>query len=397
MTTAYRVLFLGANGPETNAIWQRLKKRVQGLGHVPILWLKKFSVSEFQQAIAVGGDPPLPLAVIYWGNDAHEEAAVAEEAAKRGLPLFPVVSSDAKGTIAKELPQSCRGFQCTFQNQADWENQLVNGVLEALSLVRERRRIFISYRRDETEALARQLFDSLNGIGYSPFLDNCEIIPGKNFQTALMHQLVDSDLLILLDSPGIDQSEWVQKELDQADQHGIGILRLKMPEGTSQLTIGYHYHPHLTLENADFVSTTTKITRDRLLQTAKLETILNKVEEIRAEKIGDRFYAMLVYCRDRAGQVGLKVQFQPGGLVLQRNGQSIAWLQLLPGVPVSQDLQEASRSQAKQKLPSGLISLYYNGSGVDPAWLEHMAWLNGNLPVKALYQENLSSWLGGIP
>ncbi|MBF8272781.1 MAG: hypothetical protein HW380_1886 [Magnetococcales bacterium] len=391
MDIGYRVLFLGSTGPETTDIWRILIERVRELGLDPHRWLLYWSVSDFQ-AHKARGDVPLPLAVIYWGNPGFVDREEIEDVAQRGLPVFPVVSSDDKDSIRKELPSDCQGFQCSFRDQQDWQDRLVNGILETFSLLRDRRRIFISYKRDETSAVAHQLFDALNGIGYRTFLDTAEIVPGHDFQTVLMHQLMDSDLLVLLDSPNLGRSDWVKKELDQAEDHGIGILRLTWPDNLSKLENWVFWQTE-NLPSSDF-DDSEKLTR---LVDGSINRILSKIERMRTQAVGRRMISLQGYCRDRAVSVGLVALHFPNGLMLQKAGKPSAWLRLVAGVPVSLDFYQLYQSLPDLNLLPSRVSLFFNSSGIDPFWKGHLDWLNRELPILSLDQVALEEWLRGIP
>lgn len=56
-------------------------------------------------------------------------------------------------------------------------------VLEGFGLLREKRRLFISYRRVETSGVAAQLYEALDAAGFDVFLDTYGVLrPGERFQ-----------------------------------------------------------------------------------------------------------------------------------------------------------------------------------------------------------------------
>jgi hypothetical protein len=80
--------------------------------------------------------------------------------------------------------------------------RLAGVLLEGLGLVRKSRRLFISYKRSETQGVAIQLYEALDHGGFGVFLDTLSIRPGEPFQEVLWHRLADTDVIVLLDSPG---------------------------------------------------------------------------------------------------------------------------------------------------------------------------------------------------
>jgi hypothetical protein len=84
---------------------------------------------------------------------------------------------------------------------SDFE-RLAARVLEGFGLLRERRRLFISYRRIETSSVASQLYESFDAAGFDVFLDTHGVLrPGEPFQDVLWHRLADTDVAVVLDSP----------------------------------------------------------------------------------------------------------------------------------------------------------------------------------------------------
>ncbi len=61
--------------------------------------------------------------------------------------------------------------------------RLAARILEGFGLLRERRRLFISYRRAETSVVAAQLYEALDAAGCDVFLDTHGVLrPGEPFQ-----------------------------------------------------------------------------------------------------------------------------------------------------------------------------------------------------------------------
>jgi len=91
---------------------------------------------------------------------------------------------------------------CVSDCGADFE-RLAARVLEGFGLLRETRRLFISYRRNETSGVAAQLYEALDASGFDVFLETHGILrPGEPFQDIFWHRLADTDVAVVLDSPG---------------------------------------------------------------------------------------------------------------------------------------------------------------------------------------------------
>ena len=122
--------------------------------------------------------------------------------------------------------------------------RLAARVLEGFGLLRERRRLFISYRRTDTSGVATQLYEALDAAGFDVFLDTHGVVrPGEPFQEMLSHRLADTDVILLLDSPAFLASRWTEEELARANTASLQILQLLWPgqeEASAAAFSGYH-------------------------------------------------------------------------------------------------------------------------------------------------------------
>ena len=84
------------------------------------------------------------------------------------------------------------------------------------------RQTFISYRRTDSRRVAEDLFNELSQRKYTVFLDTASVESAVPFQDALWDRLADMDLLVLLDSPNALTSRWVNDELVQVNNLGLG-------------------------------------------------------------------------------------------------------------------------------------------------------------------------------
>jgi hypothetical protein len=123
-------------------------------------------------------------------------------------------------------------------NAQFWKDSVTEAVPAILSLsglTLEDQRIFISYRRLETQPLAEQLFDALTHEGLDVFLDRFSIHPGINFQQRLTQELADKSMVLLLESAQIEQSLWTDHEIQFTKRYQLGLLALTMPDRTEPL------------------------------------------------------------------------------------------------------------------------------------------------------------------
>ncbi len=111
-------------------------------------------------------------------------------------------------------------------------DQTVNQILQPILFGDTKRRVFISYRRNDTQQLADQLFDSLSQAGFNVFLDRFSGTPGRLFPEELCEEIIDKGLILLLESPGIRNSPWTLAELGFAYLHQIGRIAINVNRST---------------------------------------------------------------------------------------------------------------------------------------------------------------------
>jgi hypothetical protein len=83
-----------------------------------------------------------------------------------------------------------------------------------------------------TRRAAVQIYHGLDERTWGVFLDTHSITRGVNFQDNPWDQMANADLLLLLDSPGVVSSYYVQQELARAHDLGMGVLQLIWPTQT---------------------------------------------------------------------------------------------------------------------------------------------------------------------
>jgi hypothetical protein len=138
---------------------------------------------------------------------------------------------------------------------SDWISEVVPSVFSLAGLTNENQRIFISYRRIETQPLALQLFDALTHEGLDVFLDRFSIPPGLNFQQRLYQELAEKSMVLLLESERLSSSDWTQVEIDHCKKYRLGLYSLQMPRVPKEKAVAsIGMDLRRTLEETDFQS-----------------------------------------------------------------------------------------------------------------------------------------------
>lgn len=143
----------------------------------------------------------------------------------RVLPLFPACANPSS-----LLPASVRHLNGQFWTGSAVER--VDDVLTACGLTPEDRRVFISYRRQDSLEVAEQLFEELAKQRFDVFVDRFRVPPAVDFQERLTDELAHKSMVLVLESPTLLASQWVEHELTFAKKHELGRFAVLLPGGT---------------------------------------------------------------------------------------------------------------------------------------------------------------------
>ncbi|MBP8114662.1 MAG: toll/interleukin-1 receptor domain-containing protein [Chitinophagaceae bacterium] len=136
--------------------------------------------------------------------------------------ILPVLQTG----VSVNLPNPFNLPQVAFWNSKI--DEVLPTIFSLVGISEEDQRIFISYKRADSEPLAIQLFDQLNHIGFEVFLDRFSIKPGVNFQDRLYQELSDKAMVLFLESPNYLNSEWVGYEINFAKANRLGVFAINI-------------------------------------------------------------------------------------------------------------------------------------------------------------------------
>lgn len=167
------------------------------------------------------------LVVYLHGESATSPGRVTEiltQAIELQVPVLPVISGPAD-----QLPPVIAHI-----NALDWKAEagrtaVLSAVLRMLGLAEFDRKVFLSYVRQDSSALAIQLHTALAQRQYEVFLDRFAVPPGVDFQKHLDQDLGDKAFVVLLESEHVRRSRWVEHEVSYALSHGISVLAVALP------------------------------------------------------------------------------------------------------------------------------------------------------------------------
>nr|VFJ43158.1 MAG: TIR domain-containing protein [Candidatus Kentron sp. FM]VFJ50100.1 MAG: TIR domain-containing protein [Candidatus Kentron sp. FM]VFK08655.1 MAG: TIR domain-containing protein [Candidatus Kentron sp. FM] len=357
MTSLYELLILGApSDTQLGELERLISQAVQpfdlNLGR-EIAWsVRPESFDVEQQKITA--------AVFFGGKKAS--APNLKTLLRGAVPVLPVVSDPSK--VRGELPAILRPLNCLGYCDGGAQ-RVATALLECVGLLPRQRRVFLSYRRDETRQTALQLFDALSSRLFDVFLDTHSIAPAENFQEMLWHHLCDSDVLVMLDTPNYFEGRWTSAEFGRALAKGIAILRVGWPDTTPSKRTLTATHEELLPEEID--SESGRLTDEAVARIClRLEAVRSRGYAVRHVNLVDK----LRYDVERIG--GNVTGLGPGNAMhvrLADNRELVVYPAM--GVPASTALHDAATN-----MPAHSVAIVYDHVGLSRARVAHLDWLN---------------------
>lgn len=108
------------------------------------------------------------------------------------------------------------------------------GALLALWLRGDDRKVFVSHRQADGQAVAIQITKHLREHGYDAWRDEERLDGGNVVQDEIERTIAKANLLLVLDTPRAGESEWVAREVDTAIAGFVPIVAVVLrPPGTT--------------------------------------------------------------------------------------------------------------------------------------------------------------------
>jgi len=386
----YQLIFLGDESSFIGEIRAAFEKHLYELGLD--LGKVEFVVEEnFKSAYASNN----PAFCLFFGDSIGSLKNLSEltHLKNDATIILPVVKNLQEfKKFVPEILWPVNGYQLAESNDVE---PLVSCILEGLGLLRLSRRLFISYKRDESSSVAIQLFERFEKAGFDVFLDTHSIRPGETFQEELWHRLADTDIVVLLNTKGFLKSEWTTHELAQANSMSIGIMQLiwpnNIPERAAEISL-----PYKLVEN-DFGNNHFTDARS-FLNDGSLDEIVNKAESLRARSLAARQDNIVTEFIKSADKFGIDITLQPEKFLTMKNtkGEELVIIPTV-GVPQAFTYNQSEELVKRIKLKkTAAIYLLFDHRNIREKWLEHLAWLDTYLPIKTIKLIERQAWLEKI-
>lgn len=391
MRYKYQLIVLGSKVSIIGDLTDLFHKKVNEL-KLPINSVKIIDSANFDHEY-MGNQPAF---VFYFGdiNGDFKDLDIAQRLLKDGSMILPIYFSN--DSFSNEIPSILKN-QNGIQYKKIEEDRIVNIALESFELLNSTRKIFISYKRNESTSVAIQLFEALESHNFDVFLDTHSIGKGEAFQDELWHKMTDCDVIVLLNTPDFLNSHWCKEEFAEAGAKQIGIVQLVWPNHNVKLDDTSHISYPKQLIKENFINDVFDNKDVSKLKTEIVEEIIKEVESVRARNLAARQDNLITEFRNIADRLGKKVIVQPERFLTEDlpNGERRIYIPTI-GIPQSTSCQSAEiRKELLNYTSQVSIKLIYDDLRIREKWIKHLDWLNRNLKVdiKTLKKQEFESWL----
>ncbi len=387
MKTKYQLLFLGKSEFQEQII-HLITSSVKDLGLDSSEVLSIIDELHFASEYKANN----PTVCIFFGGEKVSDycITIVDKLLIDAVFILPAV--DDLTIFSQLVPTQLKGINGL--NLKDESNipALISSVLEGFSLLRKSRRLFISYRRMESRSIAIQLYEHLDSCGFDVFLDTHSIRPGDDFQEELWQRLVDTDVVVLLDTPGFMESKWTAQELAKASAMSIGILQLVWPDHAQKSDASLCFPIFLTKNSFDYYETGSEANK---LSEEKIKSIASQVESLRARCLAARQDNLIQEFTAAARNLNIEAYLQPEKFLTLSDKLGTEFV-VIPSIGVPQAFTYNQKHQLIKTLRESAASkvfLLFDNRNIRENWISHLDWLDGYLPVKTIKSVEIEKWM----
>lgn len=394
MNYKYQLILLGSEVPLKHQVLSKLLQKLKELG-LPHTILKVIEAVNLSNDYT-GNQPAFAL---YFGDVGgnHKHLDATNKLLKDGTMILPIFFGNPEDdAFSKEIP-------CILSNQNGIQfketeiDRIANIILESFELLRSTRKIFISYRRNESTSIAIQLYEAFESFNYDVFLDTHSIGRGEPFQDELWHRMTDCDVIVLLNTPKFLESHWCKEEFAEAGTKQIGLVQLVWPNHEiKKIDSGSHISFPIQLSESHFVDNIYNNKDKSKLVELVVEEIIQKVESVRARNLASRQDSLITDFRNIAKECGREITLQPEKFLTEdlQSGKRNIYIPTI-GIPQSTSCQSAEIRHEIEAYKNVSIRLIYDDLRIRDKWLKHLDWLNDNFKkdIQTLKKQDFKSWL----
>lgn len=384
----YQLIILGKDFDIQEDIISSLEDKVKEIG-IDFSHFKIINDENFDEYTDAS-----PSFCIYLGrneeNKQFADVELLEKVVVDASLVLPIVqgSLDDFNQCVPKIISTYNGLAVSEQDKGVKVEKIANNILEAFSLLRKNRRVFISYKRDESTSVAIQLYESLERSGFDVFLDTHNIRPSEPFQDELWHRMADSDVVVLLNTSNFLGSMWTTQELATANKLLLGMVVVSWPEHSIKNHKDAEISFPIQLKASDFNN------ENERLNNNIVDQIIKNVESIRARTLAARRDNLISNFMKMAKVKGCNPQLDSYKIIsMTKNNEEIV---LVPAVGIPNSLNYESSSvfiEEIRKKKYEHIYILFDETCIRDYWLNHLKWLDSSLSVETLSILKVQKWL----
>ncbi|MBK9258044.1 MAG: toll/interleukin-1 receptor domain-containing protein [Saprospiraceae bacterium] len=385
MEFKYQLILLGSYNGTENEITDLFYKRLEELR-----LQKDFYQIVYSNDFETEYKGNQPTYTIYLGSQSgsFQDLDKVEKLLKEGNIVLPIFYNSFSAEIPKILEN-----QNGLKYDATQTDKIVNLTLESFGRLRNTRKVFISYRRDESTSVAIQLYEALERNNFDVFLDTHSIKQGEPFQEELWHRMTDCDVIVLLNTEGFLERRWCKEEIAEASVKQIGVLQLVWPnhklEKMAEVCIP------INLKDEDFIDSKfsdkdlSKLTQEKVLE------IVQQTESLRARNLAARQDSLITNFLSIAKKYGKTMSVQPQRFITEDIAKDKRRI-FIPSVGIPQSTDYNQSSELKKEIKEYDVEevyLIYDNVRIREKWLKHLDYLNEWLDVETIKKQEFEVWL----
>lgn len=385
MEFKYQIIILGSPDKFTDEITDILFQRIREL-NLQEKFYRVIQASQFDRDFEANQ----PTYVLYFGSSTgkFEDIEIVERLINLGKIVLPIFYESFKIEIPKIL-ENQNGLKYDIHQK----EKVVSLILESFGKLRNTRKVFISYKREESSSVAIQLYEALEKNNFDVFLDTHSIKQGEPFQEELWHRMTDCDVIVLLNTPNFLKSEWCEKEIAEASVKRIGVLQLIWPDETlspmAEVCFPYPLKPD-SFKLGNYEDKNLSRLTDNVVN-----NIIQKVESVRARNLAARQESLITEFINLARKNGKSVNVQPERFITEDLTDSKRRI-FIPSIGIPQSIDYNQSSELKREIKQYAdveVFLIYDNVRIREKWLNHLDYLNHHLDVQSIKKQEFELWL----
>jgi len=385
MKYKYQIIILGSYDGTENELANLFAKRLEELKLQKDFYQIVYS-SDFE-AEYKGNQPTY---TIYLGSQTgnFQDIDKIEKLLNEGNMVLPLFYNSFSAEIPKIL-ENQNGLKYT----ANEKDKVVNLILESFGKLRNTRKVFVSYRRDESSSVAIQLYEALERNNFDVFLDTHSIKQGEPFQEELWHRMTDCDVIVLLNTKQFLESKWCKEEIAEASVKQIGVMQLVWPNHALEKMAEICIPINLKLE--DFIDNNFSDKDRSKLTSESVSQVVQQAESLRARNLAARQDSLITNFLSIAKKHGKAMSMQPQRFITENIGNDKRRI-FIPsvGIPLSTDYNQSSELKKEiQDFAVDEVYLIYDNVRIREKWLKHLDYLNEWLDVETIKKQEFEVWL----